>query len=95
MTWAELLALEPELAVLHRELSAIKDDGRGDYFCANEVWYGYGSRHRPGYKTRLCELVGWCAPRHVLPELRTMAAYDLAYDTLYNLLPACRNCGCA
>jgi hypothetical protein len=28
------------------------------------------------------------------PRLRTSEAYDVAYETIYNALPDCRNCGC-
>ena len=28
------------------------------------------------------------------PEVKTMEAYHVAYDKLYNALPDCRNCVC-
>ena len=61
-------------------------------FCANEVWYGYF--HRVGLKKRLCQLVGWeRADRD--PVLGTSAAYDVAYEVIYQALPDCRGrCAC-
>ncbi len=38
-------------------------------------------------------LVGWSAAKED-PVLRSGAAYDAAYETLYALLPDCRNCLC-
>jgi hypothetical protein len=39
----------------------------------------------------MCRLVGFEADN---PVLRTMGAYDAAYDKLYGALPDCRNCIC-
>jgi hypothetical protein len=87
LTWAAMVELEPMLGELLREVKAIRAP-EGERFCANEVWYGYNGH--PGIKPRLCELVGWDA-KH--PALRTIQAYDLAYDYLYDRLPDCRDCG--
>ncbi len=87
MTWDDLLALEPALGLLERELRALRRQARGRRtFCAHAVWYRPG-----GPKSRLTGLVGWSA-RH--PRLRTSGAYDVAYQHLYGLLPACRGCAC-
>ncbi len=42
----------------------------------------------------MTQLVGW-GSNHPDPALRTSAAYDVAYQTLYDLLPDCQDCGCA
>lgn len=80
-----MTALEPELAQLRREVESIGDEG-GAYFCANKVWYIW-------IEPRLKELVG----RHALrrdPLLRSHEAHEAARETLYRLLPNCRNCVC-
>jgi hypothetical protein len=93
VAWRELIKLEPRLKELYEEISAIKDHG-GEAFCANAVWYGYGSyREDGGFKSRLSQLVGWHAGR-VDKRLKSMDAYSIAYDKLYNALPNCRNCNC-
>ena len=83
LTFKEMVALEPELKTLFHDAAAITDDD--PEFCANETWYRE-------FKGRILSLVGHGA---VVPELRWPAAYDLATQTLYDLLPGCReNCGC-
>jgi hypothetical protein len=58
------------------------------------VWYGYPG-HRPGLKARLTKLVGWEATRPGGVR-RSSAAYDVAYDTIYEALPDCRGrCACS
>jgi hypothetical protein len=75
---------EPYLATLLAQARAVHDDTSKPSFCANHVWVDV-------LKPQLLELVGWEARN---PELRTSEAYDLAYDVIYEALPACRNCGC-
>jgi hypothetical protein len=89
-TWASLVAAEPRLGHLLREIRAVR--ATGDRFCANRVWYGYANPRR-GFKARMCALVGWDR-EHGPSELRTHRAYDVAYQTLYDALPDCRRCGC-
>jgi hypothetical protein len=90
----DALALyEPRLLDLYREIIGIQDDGEASWFCANAVWYGHEGW--PGIKPRLMCLVGWEAEKWGVARLRTTEAYDLAYDTLYTLLPDCRSCRCA
>lgn len=91
LTFDELVRREPALAELLREVRAVssKDDR---YYCANAVWYGYGQYRRSGLKPRLLQLVGWCA-RKDDPILRSEKASDLAYHTICNALPDCRDCG--
>ena len=93
LTWAELVEREPALGQLEREMRAFRRTPRGDDFCANARWYGYGRFRGIGYKPRLVELVGMCA-RSDDPALRTSDAYDLAYRRLYDLLPDCQQCAC-
>jgi hypothetical protein len=45
------------------------------------------------FKDELVLLVGWEAQSRD-PRIRTMEAYDAAYDKLYTVLPHCRNCIC-
>lgn len=59
-------------------------DGRAEHFCANNVWYEH-------FKPRLFPLVGWECRN---PEIRTQEAWDLAYETIYEALPPCRDCLC-
>jgi hypothetical protein len=81
--FAALMRIEPELAGMLAEIQAIRPRGRN--FCANDVWYRV-------YKPRLLRLVGWESGK---AELQSMQAYDVAYQTLYDALPACRRCACA
>lgn len=82
LTWPRLGEVEPGLLDLYRAVQAV--DGRDAHFCANQVWYD-------SFRARLLGLVGWEA-RH--PALRTQAAYDLAYETIYAALSPCRDCLC-
>ncbi len=89
-TWQDLVEREPRLADLRIAAERIRPAADAP-FCANEHWYGYGGHL--GLKPRLIRLVGWGAQSHD-PVLRSCDAYDLAYETLYDLLPDCRGCGC-
>lgn len=88
----QLSLLEPRLLDLYGEAAAIKDDLSQDGFCANAAFYGYHGRR--GFKRRICRLVGWDAESNH-PRLVCSEAYDLAYETIYEALPDCRNCTCA
>ncbi len=50
-------------------------------FCANNAWYSC-------FKPKLCKLVGWSAKDD---RLKSMKAYDAAYQYLYGLLPDCHH----
>jgi hypothetical protein len=92
--WEQLCKLEPELRTLYRRAKAIKDDGKAGWFCANRVWYG--NAIEDGLKSTLLRLVGHsAAKKEKHPLLATSQAYDLAYETIYEVLPGCRNCSCA
>lgn len=84
LTWDEMVRIEPRLGALLQEIKAVQPKDDDEYFCANEVWV-------ERFKPRVITLVGWDAQ---LPELQTIRAYDLGYDTCYNALPDCRDCGC-
>ena len=85
LTWEQLVAREPALARLRREVEAVEDEG-GRSFCANKVWYIQFEPH-------LTKLAGRRATGPD-PLLRTPQAYEVARATLYELLPDCRNCIC-
>lgn len=93
ITWAKLVKLEPRLAGVLAEARAVKDDKSKPVFCANAAWYGYGA-NRNGLREKVIRLVGWEAERKGIPELRTQAAYDVAYHHVYDALPPCRDCIC-
>jgi hypothetical protein len=82
MTFKEITKMEPRLRQLYNEARQV--NATDEYFCANDTWYRR-------FKPRLMRLVGWYAEN---PELRTCKAYDVAYDTIYDQLPGCRNCAC-
>jgi hypothetical protein len=88
----KLALLEPRLLDLYGEAAATKNDNSDGWFCANEVFYGYHGRH--SLKRRICGLVGWDAESNH-PGLVSQDAYDLAYETIYDALPDCRDCSCA
>jgi hypothetical protein len=90
-SWSEIIRAEPRLRRLYADVRAIKDDKSRPSFCANGAWYGYCDTPRPTLKQRMFYLVGFHAAK---PELRTMAAYDVAYNKLYSALPDCRDCLC-
>ena len=81
--WVSLIEIEPRLAELYEEVRKLKDPG-GGYFCAETIW------HRR-IKPQLVALVGF---RAHAPRLRSMAAYDLAFEKLYGAMPPCRGCAC-
>ena len=85
LTWQLLTEREPRLAQLLKEAKAVSAHGDAN-FCANQVWYRE-------FKPRLLRLVGWLA-RTDDAIIRGCEAYDIAYRTVYSVLPACRNCGC-
>jgi hypothetical protein len=86
----DLYRLEPRLAELEREVDAMRDDGRSEWFCSNFLWLPVN--------TRLRLLVGVARePRPgdaELPELYDSRAYERVFEHLSKRLPPCRNCGC-
>ncbi len=89
--WDDLVRAEPRLAILRNAVEQVTA-AEGQPFCANAVWYGYHGN--PGIKPELVRLVGFRA-ENPDPVLHPMTAYDVAYQTLYALLPDCWDCGCA
>jgi hypothetical protein len=86
--FTELCRLEPKLEKLAADARSERERARGKRrYCANAAWYCGGLR------ARLIALAGWHS-RHPEPLMRTSAAYDVAYDAIYNMLPDCRGCGC-
>ena len=83
MTFEDMCTLEPLLALLRDDINRVSSRGK-KHFCANKAWVRR-------FKPRLIRLVGWYAYKE---ELRTSEAYELAYRTLYSLLPNCRHCRC-
>lgn len=93
LPFTRLLELEPRLGELLKEAQAVRDDGTGDYFCANQAFFAWGER-APGFKARLIRLVGWWLEGGH-PDLATSEAYDTAHRAIYDALPPCRGrCGC-
>jgi len=85
-----LAELEPQLLDLLADIKqACRDHRRQKYLCANEMWYGYRAYEGMGFKGRMCKLVG-CERDGPGAALKTMHAYDVAYDYLYSQLPNCR-----
>ena len=82
ISFTDLMIMEPRLAVLAKDIKAVKGDA--DNFCANWHWYKH-------FKPRLVSLVGDSAED---VNLQTSMIYDLAYETLYQMLPECKNCFC-
>lgn len=85
LTYAELEDRDQRLAALRVAIDTV---GRtsGD-FCANHWWYG-----RAGFKADLCRIIGSLAAQDDA-ALRTAAAYEVAYLSLYSRLPSCRHEG--
>ena len=95
MTWRQVVWLEPRLQALFDEAKAM--GAVGESFCANSAWYGYDAPCN-GIKHRMSKLVGYGRPagsvREVDKLLQSHEAYDIAYETIYEQLPDCRNCTC-
>lgn len=83
LTWEALTEREPELIALRREIEAVKDNA--PQFCANKLWYGR-------FKQQMMKLVGDLASRDDA-VIGSSEAYDLAYQTLFHILPQCRHEG--
>jgi len=96
-SWNSLCRFEPRLLDLLKTAEAIKDDRAKPAFCANAIWYHGimqdGTVLPHSLKWELTQLVGWEANTNLL-NLRTSGAYGIAYNAIYDALPACRNCSC-
>ncbi len=86
----ELSALEPRLSELARRVDAVRDPGRGTFFCSNHVWLPLASElrgllgvYRPG----------WAAHEPGDP-LYDGQAFEDCYVELSRRMPPCRGCGC-
>ncbi|BAH74204.1 hypothetical protein [Solidesulfovibrio magneticus] len=86
ISWEELVEIEPDLRWMLQAIKLIRRPKAPASFCANRIWYCC-------FKPRLLQLVGHSC-RRKNSALRSSAAYDTAYQKLYNALPDCRNCGC-
>lgn len=85
-TFKKLCEIEPkllELVELAKEQHKVYNRKR-KYYCANDYWLRT-------IKPKLVLLVGWEARN---PLLQNTDDYDTAYDTIYNMLPPCKTCGC-
>jgi hypothetical protein len=91
ITFKELVELEPRLGEL---LKQIKAEGIVTTYreCWLQRWYGVGG-DRQGYKQKMMKLVGWTREDRN-PKLINSEAYDIAYRTLSEALPACETCRC-
>ena len=95
-TFEDLAARDPRLAKLRETAEAAGGRHRrlDGGFCANAVWYGYSRNGSPyglgGIRTELVKLVGDHS-RNADPLLHSSDAYDLAYQTLWELLPPCEH----
>lgn len=87
LTWETLTKQEPKLLRLYHLAAATYDDPARDHFCANWIWVRF-------YKPIVGSLVGWSAVSPPSPYFLTSAAYDIAYNKIYDQLPGCRNCMC-
>lgn len=86
LSWEMLANLEFELAeLLHDARCADSYDAKR--FCRETLWYSE-------VKPILVRIVGHERPDYH-PILGTSAAYEIAYDTILEAMPACRNCSCS
>jgi hypothetical protein len=90
MTFKELTDLEPRLIDLLNEAKSISSKENPN-FCTNRIWYGYQDSES-GLKYRMSRLVGNFTESDN-SILRSSAAYDLAYRTIYDALPDCSHQG--
>lgn len=85
--WPLIAKLEPRLNTVLAAARDVRDTGGGT-FCANTAWGQDG-----GLKDQMEPLVGWDR-KNKGGFIATSDAYDIAYETIYNALPDCRNCIC-
>jgi hypothetical protein len=87
-TLEELIVFDPRIGRLRDVVRGVKDDRRkSSWFCANKTWYGL-------FKPQVVALVGFFREGEGPEVLFTAIAYDIVTQSLWELLPDCRNCGC-
>lgn len=80
----ELLKMNGDLRLLRRTIKKEKRIAANDeYYCANDRWYRI-------YKPVVVKTAGWYARDSAL---NSKEDYDIAYQTLYDMLPDCRHKG--
>jgi hypothetical protein len=91
-TFQQMARLEPRLADLESMIRQHAEANRGARpYCANTAWYSDRSGDRDGaFKEQMLVLAGFHGH---CKELRTMEAYEVAYEHLYSLLPDCQHDG--
>lgn len=85
LTFDNMAAVYPELQRMREQARSM--DNSDPHFCANQVWFDH-------FKPQLLMLVGWESVSKTPEWMTTYQAYDLAYQTIYNELPECRDCWC-
>jgi hypothetical protein len=83
LSWAEIVAIEPQVELIVAAARSITYDPEAEYSCGPREFHEPG-----GFKDQLSEYVGW---RACEPRLRTERAYDIVYDKVRRALPDCRN----
>ena len=78
ITWERILAEEPEVSEVFRELLGCVPKGR-----RYSRWHRFVRRHGTTPKARLCRLVGWRARN---PRLRSQEAYRLTMEKMWELV---------
>jgi hypothetical protein len=78
-TFDDYVAMDPRLGELLLEAQAA-NRSKGNSFHANNLWYRNG-----GLRSKVKELIGYGRPDGPL-ELRTSAAYEVVYRTVYRAL---------
>jgi len=86
LTFADMAVMEPELQELLDEAKRVSVDRR---FCRNHAWYSY-LNEPDRFKNRMLKLVGFNSQSKA-PLMHTSEAYDLAYKTIYEVLPPCQH----
>ncbi len=84
ITLEELIELQPALQGLVDATKLVDDSSPN--FCANDLWISQ-------FKPYLVRMVGWLAEDD-RPIIKTNAAYEVAYEAIYDLMPDCKDCGC-
>ena len=81
LTYEEMAQIEPQLQFMYEHAQRVTDDGTSEFFCGNAVWFQQ-------FKPWMHAHVGW--DRKQDDALATAEAYEVAYQTLYDLIPPCR-----
>lgn len=104
VTFEQICEWEPRLRDVDQCMKAIRDNMDHSFFCANLIWYtlvkpqlvtlvGWKVPEKRGGIWNLSDntVMG---EEETPPGLRSSEAYCVAYDHLFEQLPACRNCVC-